>query len=491
MPIKIYLLDSPGIQVPELPWGKPESHSLETLVPKIRTDIPAGEFGLLLAPSNLRANSVLRGLLDTGAPLTCLFFENADDLKAHANSLSFLTSLNRTVGVKDTLEKGSTIFSETLFNANSLGSKIDPCYQLALKTLGQQKAVDAWGTLHALIVLGIRCLPNQGANGTGERVDVQIGADSSKFSFSVRFDLPPEAVVDIRKNNLLELPRSCLDFFESRYINSGKKLELLGVSFLQGSPKSCLEAHAFHPATVLENSQEVKEYHFKGFGSLSSATPEEKRVIKGKGFKKKFSEQVSIPADAAEKPTEIKITAEKIVDADAGNFLVKGEVLQPTPSSGPVVTPAATMGKNPALLESKIQSLEATLKQRDELVVKLNKEIEDIKDPMKMGVISGIKDNQLEGLKNNITRLQGELAESQEREKELMSVVDKAIVMKDDAQKKYKELEGKLRTAQGGNNSKVVMLEKQLEEQKRQNQMLSKKVSQLTEQLQAAGKKVA
>jgi predicted nucleic acid-binding Zn-ribbon protein len=89
----------------------------------------------------------------------------------------------------------------------------------------------------------------------------------------------------------------------------------------------------------------------------------------------------------------------------------------------------------------------------------------------------------VQGLKDNITRLQSELADAQGREKELMTVVDKAIQIKDDVTKKLKAAEAKLGQSSGGNNSKVVALEKQLDEQKRQNKELSKKVSQLLEQV--------
>jgi hypothetical protein len=481
MPTKTFLLQHPDFQPVPLSWGTPKVVNLENALPTLNAEVGAEDSALLLAPASMRSDPVLQGLLNTGFPLTCIYFSSQTEMLAYCPSLDFLGSPKRGMGVKEILQKGSTIYSETLFNADLVGSRIDPCYRFALSTLGQKKAVEAWATLHALIFLGIRSLPSQGANGTGERVEVQIGADASRFAFTVRFDLAPEALVDLRRHALFDIPRGSVDIFECRYIASGKKFELTGVCLLTSSPGRCIEAQSFHVNSALETAQDAKEYSFRGFGSMSGTANEEKRVVKG-GFKKKFSDQVTtLKADAPAPAAPLKATEEKIVDADAGNFLVTGEALvehKPQPSEA-------------SLLEGKIQGLEAAVKQKDEHIAKLAKEIEQIKDPSKMGVISGIKDNQLEGLKANIARLEGELKESEGREKELMGVVDKAIQMKDEALKKIKELDLKVKQSSGGNSSKVQMLEKALEEQKRQNQALSKRVSQLTEQIQATGKRVA
>ena len=64
-----------------------------------------------------------------------------------------------------------------------------------------------------------------------------------------------------------------------------------------------------------------------------------------------------------------------------------------------------------------------------------------------MDVITGIKDNQLDGLKGNITRLEAEIAEAKGREKELLAVVDKSVQMKDEALKRNKDLETKVKQA--------------------------------------------
>lgn len=505
MPTKILIVQAPNFTPTAPAWNGAVTAELSKIPAILKTEIPPGGSALLLAPESLRKDSQMQGLLDAGYPLTCLFFRDQAQADAFSPQTEFLLAEGRTTGVKACLAKGSTIYSETFFDAGKVGERLDPVFRFARGKLSPQKSVEAWGTLQSLLFLGIRSLPEQGETGTGERVDVQVGADADHLVFSVRFDLPPEKWLEIRKHALLELPRSAVDFFEFRYLQSGKKAEFTAFSFFKDSPASTIEAQSFHPTAALENSQEVKEYNFQSFGSLGGKAPETKRVIKG-GFKKKFSEQVKIAADpaAAEEKTVIKATSEKIVDADNGNFLVSGEVLQP--AAKVVVSGAAGLGKgevktelkaavaaekSQSLMESKIQGLEATLKQREELVAKLNKEIEEIKDPSKMGVISGIKDNQVTGLKDNLTRLQAELVEAQGREKELLAVVDKAIQMKDEAVKRFKELDVKLKQSSGGNNSKVVMLDKQLEEQKRQNKELSKRITQLTDQLTAAGKRVA
>lgn len=503
MPIKILIVkadkfapsptDWPGAEIVELT-------NVSALLNSGSNEIPVA----LIAPNSLRKDPQIQGLLDAGFPLSCIFFHDGAQADEFATALSFIFSDSRSIGVKNCLAKGSTIYSETFYNAAKVGTRLDAVFKFVRGKLKPMKAVEAWGVLQALILLAIRALPNQGEAGTGERIDVQVGADEEKIAFTVRFDLPPEQWIETRNHSLLELPRSTSEFFEFRYLQKAKKAEFLAVSFLKHSPASPIETQSFQLDAALEDSKEVKDYNFQEFGSLGGSLPEEKRVIKG-GFKKKFSEQVGAASAPKAKSEQLKASSEKIVDAENGNFLVSGEVLQANqkvvvsgsaemgknPSQAPAPAAAAPAAKSDALLESKILSLESTLKQRDELVAKLNKEIEEIKDPLKMGVISGIKDNQVSGLKDNIKRLQEEVAEAQGREKELMGVVDKAIQMKDDAMKKLKELDIKLKQSSGGNSSKVIMLEKQIEEQKRQNKELSKRVSQLTEQIVASGKRVA
>jgi hypothetical protein len=504
MAMKILVVKQPGFDLSPEAWKGAEPAELEKIPAILKSDIPPGGRSLLLAPAALRKAPQIAGLLDAGLPITCLFFQSGAEANQFGPVLTFLASEDRSTGVKNCLAKGSTVYSETFFQAGKVGERLDPVFRFAREKLGARRALEAWSTLQSFLFLGIRALPEQGEKGTGERVDVQLGADGNRLAFSIRFDLPPEETIGMRRHSLMELARDAVDFFEFRYLQSAGKAEFLGLCFLSTEAATSIEAQSFHPEAALESAQSVKDYVFETFGALHGSAGEEKRVLKG-GFKKKFSERVKSVSQAEEvTPAAPQVTEEKIIDADAGNFLVSGEVLQPNqtvvvsgsagkekPKEQPAAAAEASAGKSQSLLESKLEGLESTLKQREELIAKLNKEIEEIKDPMKKGVISGIKDSQLEGMKQNLARMEKDLAESNKREKELMAVVDKAIQMKDEAVRKFKELDVKLRQSSGGTNSKVVTLEKQLEEQKRQNKELSKRVTALTEQLTAAGKRVA
>jgi hypothetical protein len=492
MATKFLVIEAPGFSL-KLPGSQAiKLDDLSSALPE------NDDTALFFAPPSLREDASLQAILDSGASVSCLFLDEsqAEDFAA----LPFFSG-PRSTGVKNSLAKGSTIYSETFFQAGKVGERLDPCFRFARGKLNPKRSVDVWGTLHSLLFLGISTLPEQGEKGSGERVDVQIGADESFLAFTVRFDLPEADLAAFRTHPLLQLPRTAVDFFEVRYLQDAKKVELLALVFLKRAGKGAVEAQSLHPSAALEKDQ--ADYNFQTFGSLSGKNVEEKRVFSG-GFKKKFSETIKVAGakPVAEKP--ITVTAEKIVDAENGNFLVSGEVLQTNDKV--VVSGSAGLGKKSAdaeakgpsasaqpkeksgsLLESKIEGLQATLQQREELIKKLNQEIADIKDPTKMGVISGIKDNQVEGLKDNISRLNTELEDAHGREKDMIAVLDKAVQMKDEAVKRFKELELKLRQSQGGNNSKVVTLERQLDEQKRQNKELSKRISQLMEE----GKKAA
>lgn len=429
-----------------------------------------GSTTLVVASAELRNSPCFEAALAApGTRTTVAYIGEPEDFTLCSGTLMQFMAEQRATGVKTFLEKGSSIFSEALFNAGAAGEKLDSCFRFAHGKLTPGRAVDAWGALQSLVFVGIKSLPNQGENGTGERVDVQVGADANRFVFSVRFDNPASEAERMRRAPLLEVLRTSCDVFEVRSLTGTNKLEILGFVFTGACPKKPVEIHTCQVDAGLETATDVREYEFRGFHALAGGGPEEKRVFKG-GFKKKFSDKVMVAApDPVEAPAEVRIAADA-----------------PKAESKTVVSGGAALGgkgKSASLLESKIAGLEANLKQRDELIVKLNKEIEEIKDPLKMGVISGIKDNQVEGLKANIARLQTESEEAQKREKELMGVVDKAIALKDEAVKRLKDYESKLRQSQGGNNSKVVALERQLDEQKRQNKELSKRITQLMEQL--------
>jgi hypothetical protein len=476
----------------------------------------------VLAPAECRSQSAFSKALRGPNSICVMYFQKPEDISRLSAQTIALASDSRATGVKECLPKGSTIYSESFFNANMIGSKLDPCFQLARKHLPPSVAVNAWGCLQSLVFFGLQTLPDQGEKGTGERVDVQIGGDKSTVALTVRFDLPQDMLQITLDNPLLSLPRVAAGIFECRYLMNGNKMEFNCLFFGENGPLLPVEAIAFRREPALESTEAVKTYNFRNFGTLAAAMgeKEEKRVVKG-GFKKKFSENVKVagPAPAAEEATTIKggssaAPEQKIVVSGASGLgkanetmVVKGgapadnasfgaapaaapQAGNPAAATAPAPSspaPALEKDKNIAVLESKIQGLEDTVKQRDELVAKLNKEIEEIKDPMKMGVISGIKDNHLEGLRSNLDRVRTELEESQKREKELMAMVDKAIQIKDEALKRIKELEVKVKQSAGGKTSQVVMLEKQLDEQKRQNKEMNKRLGTLLKQLQEAG----
>jgi len=493
MSLKIYTLESLPFPASESPWGNVEKIKANDFLPLLVVPNEAENAqSLVLMPNQKRPIETLQTLFSCGAALSIAILEEDTNLNL-LKSKETLFSITRKPGIKSALEKGSTIFSETFFHAGKIGSTLDPLYNFTLEKLGQKKAVDMWAALQAAVYVGIRSLPSQGANGTGERVEVQVGCDEKTFSFSITFDLTINDHKNVCHDPALNILRSTANFFETRFYFDSNKIEILATCERKEDNKASLvEVHTVRPKTGTETNQEAQEYTYKPFQNLSGKTNDEKRVFKGK-FKKKFSETIKVSGDTPNTldNTKTTILAEKVVDAENGNFLVQPEILAPNVNPEQLKAKPVEENKSAALLESKIQSLENTLKQRDELVAKLNKEIEEIKDPMKMGVITSIKDNQVAGLKDNIKRLEAEVLESQEREKELMSVVDKAIVIKDEATKKVKDLETKVRQLQGGNNSKVTTLEKQLEEAKKQNKDYLKKITALTEQIQATGRKVA
>lgn len=503
MATKMLLIETETFKVPAELWPNAQRiHGKQGLEDFCKEPFDEKTAYLVVAPTEMRTENSLQNLVLQGKGIVSVaYFANAKDCTTLANITNVLGLESRSTGVKNFLNKGSTIFYESFFNANGVGEKLDPCFRFARSKLNVASSLDSWGSLQALLFLGLQSLPNNGEAGTGERVDVQIGGDDHVLTFSVKFDLAIDQIAEFRNHPLLQLPKNATDLMEIRYIQSAKKIEVLCVFLRSENPETSVEVQTFHADSALEAKEDAQGFEFKSFKDLTGKNPEEKRVFKGGGFKKKFSDQVKVSGDkkAPEETTTIKgdapvaesVTVIKGDGAKApeqkivvsGNADLAKSASAATEVKAATAESAAPAGKSDALLESKIQSLETTLKQREELIAKLNKEIEEIKDPMKMGVITGIKDNQVQGLKDNITRLQGELADAQAREKELMAVVDKAIQLKDDVVKKLKAAEVKLSQSSGGNNSKVVTLEKQLEEQKRQNKELSKKVSQLTEQL--------
>lgn len=142
-------------------------------------------------------------------------------------------------------------------------------------------------------------------------------------------------------------------------------------------------------------------------------------------------------------------------------------------------------GKLMAILEDRLSSAKEIISNRENLITKLYKQIEEIMDPTKSNVISGVVDTQREGLKQNVTRLETELAEAGKREKELMTSVDKSVQAKDEAVKKLKAAETKAQAAETAAAAKIKALEKALETERALKAELAKKAADST------GKKAA
>ena len=444
---------------------------------------------IFIHSKNYGQKAALSTYLQTNSSASVMECDDTQTLLAQSEFLLSAFSPHRSSGAKCFLAPGSTIYSESFFDASGSGSKLDPAFYLAKKTLSAAKAVSAWSSLSSLLYFSFQSLPSQGTAGTGERVDVQIGADGSQFAISIKVNAKIP-ILSVRENSVFSVPKDGANFFEIRNLEEDT-IELNAVFFSSEEQNGHCFLTYNGGAAANEEADFVREFVFHSMQEITTPSDEGKRKVRG--FKKKFSETIStIKADEPQAEQKIVVSGATELGKGKPNLtVVKADTDTPIATAGVTTTPVQSAEKSESLYLSKIQGLEETLKQREELIAKLNKEIEEIKDPLKMGVISSIKDNQSEGLKGTIKRLETELAESAAREKELMGVVDKAIQLKDDAIKKYKEVETKLRQSSGGNNSKVVQLEKQLEEAKRQNKEMAKRVGQLTEQLQAAGKRVA
>lgn len=463
MPTKILVIETPTFQLGANAGATAERIDPAAFPERWRKHHTEGGTDTLfvLAPSEIRSQEIFSEAVKGPAPVTVAFCASQQDAILFLPSLLIFAGGERAQGVKDCLADGSTIYSDTFFNGKGVGARLDPCFAFARGQLNPTAATNAWGSLQSLVFLGLQNLPEQGEKGTGEKVDVQIGADEKILAFTVRFEIKPEMLEAVRYNPLLNLPRYAAGAVESRFIQVGNKFEFNCLFFRSGGTERPIEILSYHRDAALEDASFVKEYSFKTFAALGGDAPAEKP--KKGGFKKKFSEQVAPAAESTPAPADV---------------------------SGPVkvtVSGKATLGRDPdvkkiADLELKVKELESKLQTRDEALANVGKD-----DPLKKrDVITGIKDSHNDALKQHIQTLETDLEEAAKREKELMSMVDKAVQMKEEAAKKIKDLDTKLKQSSGGNNSKVVQLEKQLEEQKRQNKELSARVTELRNKLEAA-----
>lgn len=474
------------------------------------------EVHLVLIPSELRGRAEISGAL-ASSPLAnqCAWVEVGGDGVVGKGVLSSLSPQDlaippmialicaafdptRATGVKSLLKPGSTVYTHSLTSPNSLGTSLDPCLQLGRDRLSTPKLMAFWSALNSLVAESLTMLPKECADGS--RVEVQVGADDSNLCASVRFPFAYTDLKELRARLVFQangggpspwlIAREAANFTELRAYAENKTVELSFAVARTDFPQS-----AFRPVIVreiaqipLEDPTLVASYKFLPFNALTRG----KKGGKAGGFKKSFSEQVTETKVAAAAEKERLTIVEGAAPGPEGATLVKGgpaEKLDSTHVKGEArQAPELTIVKGSSqetlkkieLYESKIESLATTLAQREQLIAKLNKEIQEINDPLKRGVVGSVVDKQKEGLMQNVKRLEDQIKESEVREKELMSMVDKAIQQKDKLAKDLKAAELKLQQASSGNNSLVVKLEKQLEEANRRNSALSQKITELS-----------
>jgi hypothetical protein len=507
MPTKILVVETPLFQLGANAGEGAERISAEGFTARIAQHVNSGGTDTLfvLAPSEVRHQSAFAEATTGDSSVSIGYFSGVNDAIRFLPSLLLFAGGDRAQGVKCYLKKESTIYSEALFSAKSVGSKLDPSFVFARSRLSADISANAWGCLQALVFLGLQNLPELGEKSTGEKIDIQLGADDKFVAFTVRFAATQERLVALRGNAILTLPRFAAGVFETRYVESAEQIEFTCLFYRQPGLERTIEIVTYNRRAELENAEAVKGFRYKSFGNLEEDAPVSAKNAVG-GFKKKFSEQVKVVGESS--PANELILVKGSAGEAEGSTRVKGSAAiadgittvsgdAPAPYASPTVIVSGdaslapereTIFKNENAanrvieLESKLIALEGSLKVAQEVIAKNGKE-----DPLaKRDVLTNIKDGQTEGLKQNIKLLEAELAESKGREKELMTMVDKAVQMKEDASKKIKELDMKLKTASNGGGSKVQMLEKAIDEQKRQNKELMKRVGELNDKLKAA-----
>jgi len=404
---------------------------------------PENKQYLFFLPLKLQDKKLLEHFRHIEKNTPVFWFNNLQQLENAETIETIFQAQNplRNSGIRFFLEKNSSIYSESFFSAKGIGQKLDIFFAFARTKLQPLQALSAWSNLNHSLSLLFQEIPGLGDTGTGERIDLQVGADEKKFCIYLKYNGNPDNPEQFTEAYLLAQSAHYAEY--KKFSQIGKK-EITLIYLISNHTNSTIQniiiSEAITSPEVLEKMEEVQAYSFKDLQGLEKNLKEGER-----GFKKKFSERVAATTIAAE--------------------------------------------KNPSQLQSKIVDLEEILKQKELLITKLNKEIQEINDPLKRDIISNIKDNQTEGLKNNISRLEEELEVSRSKEKEWMLSVDKALIMKDEAVKKMKEAENKLRQKQEGINFQITQLEKQLEQATKLNKDLMKKITELTEKLEE--KKVA
>ena len=358
---------------------------------------------------------------------------------------------------------------------------------------------------------------------------MQIGADASNVCIGLRYSFPYKNLADIAADLYFDensdpspwlMSKQNSDYFEVRTFTGNPLLEITSI-FDRNMNSKRLQSPALlrnSQHVELESIEDVKEYEFKPFSSLNAGkTSKKNKNPEERTFKKQLTKKIEgvtdqikeekITVKGGEAPTETetiiksstpptpeaKATVQGVtehINTDAktvvkgGEANTKEEILQLKE-----ILLEKDPNKKVSLLKSKIESLQAAVDQRDEAMKRLHKEIEEINDPLRRGVVGSVVDQQKEGLADNIKRLEGLIREKEKKEKEFIAMLDKATKARDEAIKLMKEFELKAKTSAnaGGNTVKITQLEKQLEQSNKQRSELGNRVTKLVNQLTKVG----
>lgn len=454
MPTKIIVVESSTFKVPAGSWPQAETIQLNQIkdaLTKGGNTFVAGDRDLKNDPSFV---SFLEGYPQT---ISAAYFARTEDATRFSPTLAFLQAESRSTGIKATLAAGSTVFTESFFSASALGSKLDVCYDLAQKTLKPETSVGAWAAIQAMIFLGLRSLPDHGNKNTGDKVDLQIGTDTAKLACSLCFTITPNRLNEFRGHPLLEVLRNSAGLFEVRYHKEGSRIEILALFFAGESPEWAIECQTFAATTPLEDGS-VKDYAFRTLGSMrenGGAAP-----AKASPFKKKFSDKMKESA-----PPPAPATA---APANGGTEVIMN-------------------------LTAKVENLENAVREKEALLVKQTQQLKELQKNSTAGAAGPAvdpkakdKDATITALKNQVGKLEEELADALEKEEAADAKEALPAGMKDQFLRKIKDLEVKLKAAQDERNGKLIALEKQLEDNKKKMKDMSKRITELTEQLRDA-----
>lgn len=501
MPTKILIVDSATFKIPVAQWAGAEAIQLNQI--KDRLAKAGKEPVLLIGGPFLKGDDQFTALLDESPhPISFLQFSRGEDATRFSPNLAFFANDSRTAGVKSALATGSTIYTDSFMTGALMGIKIDACYEIARKHLKPGAVLGTWAAVQTLIFLGLHSLPDQGTGGNGEKVDLQIGADANKLAFSVQFPLPQEKLNGFRSHQLLDSLRAAGACFEVRYHKTGQRAEILAVFFVGETPEWPVECHTFTPDTPLEDPNTVQGYTFRVLGSDSTAAP----VKSGGAFKKKFSEKMKEngPAPAASAPVVVsggidgKLAAqvkslESAINEKDKTIMAQQKQITELKRAAPLDGGTAAAPSPDKALAEKVKSLEGAIVEKDKMIAAQMKAITELKTAATNSAVAtggaaanGKEAALIQKMKEQITKLEDELAEALEREQEQEGQETLPAGVKEQLLRKVKDLEVKLKAAQDERNGKLIALEKQLEDNKKKMKDMSKRITELTEQLRDA-----